>query len=153
MYFLWSFIKYVSNSIAMVKNLTPIQTQGVIGAPPSTHYSKVQKYEQSKIGLQHYGKIIKILHGCPFEGWPNRAWSIQQISRFLPKRVGMAQYISPTSVVLTESKRTVHFWAALHSESIFSPHDLNDYKWSQMTSQKFDIQRLIWSPFRTFRVI
>ena len=35
-----------------------------------------------------YGKRIKILHGCPFEGWPNRAWPIQPISRFLPKRVG-----------------------------------------------------------------
>ena len=44
-----------------------------------THCAKVQKYEQGKIGLQfficgannvveHYGKIIKILHGCPFEG-------------------------------------------------------------------------------------
>ena len=22
--------------------------------------------------VQHYGKRIKILHGCPFEGWPNR---------------------------------------------------------------------------------
>ena len=23
--------------------------------------------------VEHYGKRIKILHGCPFEGWPNRA--------------------------------------------------------------------------------
>ena len=38
--------------------------------------------------VEHYGKRIKILHGCPFEGWPNRAWPIQPISWFLPKRVG-----------------------------------------------------------------
>ena len=39
-------------------------------------------YEQGKIGLQYdatnvveyYGKMIKILHGCPFEGWSKRAW-------------------------------------------------------------------------------
>ena len=41
--------------------------------------AKVQKYEQSKIGHQfyicgginveeHFGKSIKILHGCPIEG-------------------------------------------------------------------------------------
>ena len=23
--------------------------------------------------VDHYGRRIKILHGCPFEGWPNRA--------------------------------------------------------------------------------
>ena len=42
---------------------------------PSTHCAKVQKYKQGKIGLQfhanneeeYYGKIIKILHRCPFE--------------------------------------------------------------------------------------
>ena len=41
-----------------------------------THCAKVQKYEQVKIFLicdtnnvvEHYGKRIKILHGCPFEG-------------------------------------------------------------------------------------
>ena len=38
--------------------------------------------------VEYYGKRIKILHGCPFEGWPNRAWSIQPISQFLTKRVG-----------------------------------------------------------------
>ena len=37
---------------------------------------------------EYYGKRIKILHGCPFEGWPNRTWPIQPISQFLPKRVG-----------------------------------------------------------------
>ena len=37
---------------------------------------------------EHYGKRIKLLHGCPIEGWPNRTWPIQPISRFLPKRVG-----------------------------------------------------------------
>ena len=35
--------------------------------------------------VEHYGKRIKILHGCPFEGWPNRAWPFKP---FLPKRVG-----------------------------------------------------------------
>ena len=38
--------------------------------------------------VEHYEKRIKILHSCPFEGWPNRAWPIQPISRYLPKRVG-----------------------------------------------------------------
>ena len=45
-----------------------------------THYAKVQKYEQGKIDfhffyicgatdvVEHYGKRITILHGCPFEG-------------------------------------------------------------------------------------
>ena len=23
--------------------------------------------------VEHYGKLVKILHGCPFEGWPTRA--------------------------------------------------------------------------------
>ena len=43
------------------------------------HTTKVQKYEQGKIGLQfficdadnvveHFEKRIKILNGCPFEG-------------------------------------------------------------------------------------
>ena len=40
-----------------------------------SHCAKVQKY----VIL-----LIKILYGCPFEGWP----PIQPISRFLPKRVG-----------------------------------------------------------------
>ena len=45
-----------------------------------TQCAKVQKYEQHKIGLQffdmwykYYIKIIKIQHGCPIEGWLNRA--------------------------------------------------------------------------------
>ena len=31
--------------------------------------------------VEHYGKRIKILHGCRFEGWPNRAWHcvLQQV--------------------------------------------------------------------------
>ena len=35
--------------------------------------------------VEYYGKRIKILHGCPFEGWPNRA---RPFKPFLPKRVG-----------------------------------------------------------------
>ena len=35
--------------------------------------------------VEHYGKRIEILHGCPFEGWPNRAWPFKP---FLPKWVG-----------------------------------------------------------------
>ena len=42
-----------------------------------SHFEKVQKYQQGKIGLQfficgannvgeHFGKKSKILHGCPF---------------------------------------------------------------------------------------
>ena len=38
--------------------------------------------------IELYEKRIKILHGLPFEGWPNMAWPIQPISQFLPKRVG-----------------------------------------------------------------
>ena len=60
------------------------------------HYAKVQKYEERKIGLQfficfatnvvdHYVKRIKMLHGCPFEGRPNRVWPSKP---FLPKWVG-----------------------------------------------------------------
>ena len=50
------------------------------------------KYEQSKICvadnvMEHYGKRIKILHGCPLEGWPNRAWPWPS-KPYLPKRVG-----------------------------------------------------------------
>ena len=63
------------------------------------HCANVQKYEQCKIGLhfficgaynaaEHYGKRIKLLWGCPFEGWLNRTWPIQPISQFLPKSVG-----------------------------------------------------------------
>ena len=63
------------------------------------HSAKVQKYEHcwteqkrspnflfvvcTYNSVDHYGKRIKIHHGCPFEGWSNRP-----ISRFLPKRVG-----------------------------------------------------------------
>jgi hypothetical protein len=45
----------------------------------STHCAKVQKYNRAKKvsnillcgasnAVEHYGKIIAILHGCPFEG-------------------------------------------------------------------------------------
>ena len=45
----------------------------------TAHCAKIQKYEQGKIGIhfficfannavEHYGKRIKILHGCPFVG-------------------------------------------------------------------------------------
>jgi hypothetical protein len=35
--------------------------------------------------LEHYGKRIRILHGCLFEGWSNRA---QAFEPFLPKKMG-----------------------------------------------------------------
>ena len=37
------------------------------------------------VWTNYYGQRIKILHGCPFKGWPNRAWPSKP---FLPKRVG-----------------------------------------------------------------
>ena len=33
----------------------------------------------ANIVVDYYGKIIKILHGCPFEGWTNRAWPSKPI--------------------------------------------------------------------------
>ena len=41
-----------------------------------THCAKVQKYNLifgANIVVEHYEKRIEILHGCPFEGWHNRA--------------------------------------------------------------------------------
>ena len=49
-----------------------------------SHCKKVQKYKRAKCVsnfliccannvVQHYRKRIEILHGHPFEGWPNRA--------------------------------------------------------------------------------
>ena len=35
--------------------------------------------------VEHFAKRIIILHGCPFEGWPNGAWPSKP---FLPKREG-----------------------------------------------------------------
>ena len=37
--------------------------------------------------VKYYGKR-KILQGCSYEGWLNRAWLIQTISWYLPRRVG-----------------------------------------------------------------
>ena len=52
---------------------------------------------------ENAGKRIKILHGCSFEGWPNRAWPVQ------PQRV---EWLCP---IRSDLKRTT----VLHFNSFF----------------------------------
>ena len=47
--------------------------------------------------VEHYEKRIKILHGCPFEGWPNRA---RPSKPFLPKRVGRSSKGHPCMILI-----------------------------------------------------
>ena len=45
--------------------------------------------------VEHYGNIIEILHRCPFEGWPNKAW---QSHPFLAEIVWLAELAMPCYV-------------------------------------------------------
>ena len=63
----------------------PLSNEKVTHIDHRSHCGKVQKYNRAKYVsnflicwannvVEHYGKRIEILHGCPFEGWPSRAW-------------------------------------------------------------------------------
>ena len=41
---------------------------------PELKRSPIFWYDGANNVEEHYGNIIKILYGCPFEGWTNRAW-------------------------------------------------------------------------------
>ena len=67
----------------------------IISVTSKTHCSEVQKYEEGKMVIQFlicrtnikeedYGKRTKILHGCLFEGLPNRAISAKKSGMAVP---------------------------------------------------------------------
>ena len=86
------------------------------------------------------GHNLKIQHWTPFDlnGLKNGATkifenSLKSMKIFQILMGGTYVPLSPTSVVLTDRKRTVHFWAALHFYSIAN-FVASWLKWLQMIS-------------------
>jgi hypothetical protein len=66
-----------NTSMVTSRSSSPLLTLAYIQCAKVKKYNKAKHVSNflicgAKNVVEDYGKIIKILHGCPFEGWPNR---------------------------------------------------------------------------------